>query len=136
MAGQRQPAAERCERCQGARVDARRYYYEVSGGCAAHGFARGATGLMDQEEARTRCLSRPPKRYEIYSNKRRCRDSCAPPAAGAGARMPRATSASTLQPIEESNSGKSGECEFWRVFPVRLDVYFSFVIFLVIFLLC
>ncbi|XP_023246757.1 uncharacterized protein LOC106642326 [Copidosoma floridanum] len=54
---------------------------------------------MDQEEeARARCLSRPPKRYEIYSNKRR-RD-----------KMPRSAAvanAATLQPIEEANSGKS-----------------------------
>jgi hypothetical protein len=52
--------------------------------------------LMDKE-ASARCLSRPPKRYEIYSNKRRREQP----------RMPR--NATSLQPIEESNSGKSGK---------------------------
>ncbi|OXU24793.1 hypothetical protein TSAR_004518 [Trichomalopsis sarcophagae] len=61
---------------------------------------------MDQE-ARARCLSRPPKRYEIYSNKRRRDPGGSSSSGAAGSRMPR--NASTLQPIEESNSGKSGE---------------------------
>lgn len=62
---------------------------------------------MDQE-ASARCLSRPPKRYEIYSNKRRREPGgSSNSGAAAGSRMPR--NASTLQPIEESNSGKSGE---------------------------
>ncbi|XP_011501479.1 PREDICTED: otopetrin-1-like [Ceratosolen solmsi marchali] len=53
---------------------------------------------MDKE-ASARCLSRPPKRYEIYSNKRPREQS----------RMPR--NATSLQPIEESNSGKSASNE-------------------------
>ncbi|CAB0036489.1 unnamed protein product [Trichogramma brassicae] len=49
---------------------------------------------MDQEEARARCLSRPAKRYEIYSNKKRNKEP------RQSARMPRNSS---LQPIEESS---------------------------------
>ena len=61
---------------------------------------------MDLEEARTRCLSRPNKRYEIYSNKKRKepRNSV---------KMPR----NTLQPIEESNSNKG---EFFSMFSLQI----------------
>ncbi|XP_014230923.1 otopetrin-1-like [Trichogramma pretiosum] len=53
---------------------------------------------MDQEEARARCLSRPAKRYEIYSNKKRNKEP------RQSVRMPRNSS---LQPIEESS--KNGD---------------------------
>ncbi|KAL7286341.1 hypothetical protein TKK_0019299 [Trichogramma kaykai] len=56
---------------------------------------------MDQEEARARCLSRPAKRYEIYSNKKRNKEP------RQSVRMPRNSS---LQPIEESskNGARAG----------------------------